>query len=94
MLCSVLAITITNIFIEIRVGNHVSPKPLDVPSNYAVQYRLVVNMTRWHGPMQEEAAELDAEPMIEEPDGATRAPPRLPTGADCTAGHWGWTSSP
>ena len=32
------------------------------------------NMSRWHGPMQEEAAELDAEPMIEEPDGATRTP--------------------
>ena len=45
------------------------------------------NMSRWHGPMQEEAAELDAETMIEEPDGATRAPPPRPEPAPVADEH-------
>ena len=42
MLCCVPATNTKEIFIEIRVGNFISPKPLDVPSNYAMQYRIVV----------------------------------------------------
>ena len=45
-LCCVPATNITEIFIEIRVGNLFSPEPLDVPSNYAVKYRIVVTMTQ------------------------------------------------
>ena len=40
------ATILTKIFIEIRIGNFISPKPLDVPSNYAVKYRIVVTMTQ------------------------------------------------
>ena len=35
-------------FNEIRVGNLFSPEPFDVPSDYAVKYRIVVTMTRNH----------------------------------------------
>ena len=46
MLCSVPATSVTEIFMKVRVGNLFSPEPLDVPSNYAVKYRIVATMTR------------------------------------------------
>ena len=48
-LCCVPATIIIKIFKGIRVGNLLSPEPLeplDVPSNYAVKYRIVATMTR------------------------------------------------